>query len=59
MSLNVNTSDSPELNQSETPNEKYKGDAQGRQQDGYIIEEKGRRIQKWVDKDGNWKEKVL
>jgi hypothetical protein len=38
----------------------YKGESRvGKKEEGYILMEKGKKIRKWVDKEGNWQEEEL
>jgi len=37
----------------------YKGTVIGKEEDGYVIMEKGKKIKKWVDAEGNWQEKEI
>jgi hypothetical protein len=40
--------------------QEYKGESRtGKKEDGYILMEKGKKIRKWVDKDGKWREEEL
>lgn len=66
MNLNINTSDSQDLNQPESQPElvkKYAGHSQGSDEfdptNGWIVQERGVKTAKWYDTNGKLKEKIL
>ncbi len=62
MGLNINASDSNQLNQPEEKKkakEEHTGSEKYTPETGYVVYERDQKIQRWIDKDGNWQEKVL
>ncbi len=58
MDLNVNKSDSKDLNK-EPENEKSAAPEEFNSTTGYFVEEDGKRIAKWIGKDGKQHEKII